>query len=64
VSTGRRDLKPPKASSFPLSSLIVSWKTSRNASSSAPLNHAKGKCNCDGINHSRNGRDKIGDEEP
>jgi hypothetical protein len=52
---GRGDIKPTRTSSFPLSSLVVSWRIPRNVSSPALSNPARGECDHDGINPSRIG---------
>jgi hypothetical protein len=56
TSTGKGDLKPLKVSSFPLSSLAISWRTPRYFSFSAPLNLARGDYNHDEIDGSRDGK--------
>ncbi len=64
MSIGGKDLKPPRTSSFPLSSLVVSWRTPQTPSSLGPLNPARGECGRDRTNRLKFGRDGGGDKKP
>jgi hypothetical protein len=56
VSTGGGDLKPPKASYGPFSSLTISWRTRGGFSYMAPSNPTKGDYNHNGIDGPSEGR--------
>jgi hypothetical protein len=64
MSLGGGDLKPPKARSFPLSSLVVPKRTPRSVSSLAPLNPARGECGHDKIDRWKDMKDKLLDKKP
>ncbi len=64
----RGDLKSPRTSFFPLSSLVDSWRTQKNVSFPTPLNPTRVKCNhvrTDGLWDGRNTSGKwSGDAKP